>query len=335
VGAVAGSGKGRRNSRKTQDRRWRVQQLDRLILREFLESVGAECAAGASGHDIASFEEKSGLSLPDNVRDVWTASNGMVIKNGLRRMKLMALSECLEALQGMKQYGIPQTWGFFPFTDTNDSNPYCICCNEPVRGYIARVFHDDTSKIAFRDLGAFLDAIQCVCSASGESGPSLHYLPEDFSRNQPKRTDGDMRTGLALLELVDQLEGEIEQADARRWAITLLAEVQVAEIIRLLDSGDEYCRREAISRLESMKTPKANEAIKRHKREFGDFMKKCTAELRAAGLDVAEVKSESIRLGPGITWLNMPMFFSRRQSPTFFGDFVKRAKELVAMKKKK
>ena len=115
---------------------------------------------------------------------------------------------------------------------------------------------------------------------------------------------------------------------------SLLAEEQVAEIIRLLDTGDEYCRREAISRLESMKTPRAAEAIDRHKREFSGFMKKCAAELRAAGLDVAEVTSTSIRLGPEVTWLNMPMFFTRRQSPTFFADFVNRAKELVAMKSK-
>jgi hypothetical protein len=55
--------------------------------------------------------------------------------------------EVMPFVDGVSHYGIPEVWGYFPFTDCNDSNPYCVCCNGPLRGRVVHVFHDDDPKL--------------------------------------------------------------------------------------------------------------------------------------------------------------------------------------------
>lgn len=240
--------------------------MDKLPLSHFLRSIGAECTAGTSKANIAAFEAASGLSLPPEARELWTASNGFTIATRRDVLKVMALSECLGYLQSMRQLGIPQGWGYMPFADLNDSNPYCICCNEPMRGYIVRVHHDDSAEIVYRGLDSFLDAVRIACETSDDGRPSFRDLPHDFDGDHAHRTQQDVQTAFALLGRVEQLDEDVEQADALRWAIALLDEANVAEIVRLLDSGDQYCRKAAMARLQAMKTPAAEEALLRYQR---------------------------------------------------------------------
>src|SRR5262249_31724577 len=126
------------------------------------------------------------------------------------------------------------------------------------------------------------------------------------------------------------------QGDAYRWAVTLLGEGRVGEIAELLDEGDEYRRQDALARLRSLKSPEAAAAVQKYEREYKTFLSACAEELRRAGVPVAEIRDNSIRLeSSGPLWLNMPMFYSQRRSPTFAADFVRRAKELLALNEKR
>src|SRR6185437_16696170 len=91
-------------------------------------------------------------------------------------------------------------------------------------------------------------------------------------------------------------EGSVERADAERWAITLFSENEAEEIARLLDTGDEYRRTEAVAKLSQMASPQARDAVQRHRREMSQFSRQVVDALRQAGLDVAEVRNGNPRL---------------------------------------
>jgi hypothetical protein len=69
-----------------------------------------------------------------------------------------------------------------------------------------------------------------------------------------------------------------------------------------------------------------------NRREVGEFSRQVVNALKQAGLTVAEVKDGCPRIEPGHVWLNIPMFFTHRRSPTILADIVQRARELIALK---
>jgi hypothetical protein len=317
---------------------------------QFVQHAGIQCTQSATPEELSQFETASRLSLPAPVREFYAATNGCYIEQPAGvGMTILSLAEALKFVQGMENFGIPAQWGYFPFTDTNDSNPYCVCCNSPVQGWIAHVYHDDVAELQFRSIESFLTAITDVVRLA-RSDPEefrLDELPHDFGpgkiggdtpdieARQTFREANDAETGMKLLDLARQTEkGAIERADALRWAITLLSENEVDEVIRLLDEEDEYCRNDARAKLEGMQSAKAREALGRDRAEMKDFLARCAEALRQAGLQVA-VEKDAVRLDPGPVWLNMPMFFTNRRSPTFMADFVKRAKELLELNRQR
>jgi hypothetical protein len=308
-------------------------------LRAFLRAVGAAPNPGATAAELGAFETRTGLSLPPQLRAFYGSTNGLTIDgNGSRFvsnmrpapwMKILPLAEVIPYVEGMRQFGIPQVWGYFPFTDCNDSNPYCVCCNEPLRNRVVHVFHDDVVRLKFWDLGRFLDAVAAAVVSKGEDQPELDMLPGEYTSDREDRTEDEVRTGLELLRLTDGL-ADVELHDALRFAIDLLSEGEVDEVVRLLETGDEYTAEEAAARLRAMKSPRAADALRRYRLETARFVADCAAALRAAGLDVRDVQEKTLRLEPGPVWLNLPVWFNRRREPGICDAVVRRAKELLA-----
>ena len=307
-------------------------------IRTFFQAVGAAPNPGATAAELDAFEARTGLSLPPQLRVFYGSTNGVTIDGGGSRyvsvlpaawMKILPLTEVMPYVEGMRQYGIPQVWGYFPFTDCNDSNPYCVCCNGPLRNRVVHVFHDDVAELKFWDLGRFLDAVAAAVVSKGEDHPELDRLPGDYTSDREDRTEDEVRTGLELLRLANGLT-DVELHDALRFAIDLLSEGEADEVARLLETGDEYTAREAAARLRTMKSPRAADALRQYRRETARFVADCVAALRAAGLDVTEVRQDTACLKPGPVWLNLPVWFHRRWAPGIYDAVVRRAKELLA-----
>jgi hypothetical protein len=248
-------------------------------------------------------------------------------------MKILPLAEVIPYVEGMRQYGIPQVWGYFPFTDCHDSNSYCVCCNGPLRNRIVHVFHDDVAKLKFWELGGFLNAVAAAVANRGKDSPEVDRLPGEYTSDREGRTEDEVRTGLGLLRQADGL-ADVEQYDARRFAIDLLSKEQVDEMVKLLDS-DEYTAPEAAARLKTMKSPRAAAALRRYAAETTAFVADCVAALRAAGLHVTDVQRNCPRLEPGPVWLNLPIWFHQRREPGIHDAVVRRAKELLAMEQQR
>jgi hypothetical protein len=306
-------------------------------LRAFLHTVGATPNPGAAADELDVFEARTGLSLPPQVRAFYGATNGLTIESG-GRMKILPLAEVMPYVEGevmpfvggVRHYGLPEVWGYFPFTDCNDSNPYCVCCNGPVRNRVVHVFHDDVPKLKFWDLGRFLDAVATAVVSEGEGHPELDRLTGEYTSDRNDRTEDEVRTGLELLRLAEGLT-DVELHDALRFAIDLLSEREVDEVVRLLETGDEYTAEEAAARLRAMKSPRAADALRQYRRETARFVADCVAALRAAGLDVTDVRQDTACLKPGPVWLNFPVWFHRRREPGICDAVVRRAKELLAV----
>lgn len=284
-----------------------------------LDGLDAARRPPASRKDVERLERATELKLPVQFRDLMFVSDGFSLKSGDRFLDLAAIEEYWA---GLKDFGIPQRWGYLPFTDFNDSNPYCICCNSPLQGMIAHVFHDDSARLEFRTLESFLLAFQ------GQTSD----LSTDYSPLSKRRTENDIRVGLELIELSREMPDDVEQGDALRFAVSLLSENEISVFAELLNTGDEYTREEVLHRLHRMTSPNAVEIITAFNAEMRSFVTHCVNGLRQAGIDVVEVKDHCPRLEPGPVWLNLPVFFDRRQSPTIVQDIVERARHLMKLK---
>lgn len=307
-------------------------------IENFLRLSGVVSQPGATEDAIAAFERRTSLTLLPELRRFYLFSDGLAI-DCRGECRVNSLAEAEAYYNGFQQWGIPAQWGYFAFTDRNDSNPHCICCDGPAKGYVVRVNHDDAANIEYRSLDSFFAAVRRVIAptqhAPGDEEPSLWNLPQDFSSGARERTAADVTTAHRLLACAKTLEeGSVERADAERWAITLFSDNEIDEIAGLLDSGDEYRREEAIGKLSQMASPQAQEVVQRYRREVNQFSRKAVDALKQAGLTVAEVRNGQPRLEPGGVWLNMPMFFTKRRRPTIFADIVQRASELIALKTK-
>jgi len=201
-------------------------------LQAFFHAVGAAPNPGATAAELDRFEARTGLSLPSQLRAFYGSANGLTIDGGGSRyvsvrpaawMEMLPLAEVMPYIEGMRRYGFPQVWGYFPLTDCNDSNPYCVCCKGPLRNRVVHVFHDDVADLKFWDLGRFLDAVATAVASRGTGHPRLDRLPGEYTSDREDRTEDEVRTGLELLRLADGLT-DVEQHDALRFAIDLLSE---------------------------------------------------------------------------------------------------------------
>jgi hypothetical protein len=305
-------------------------------LRAFFQAVGAAPNPGATAAELDAFEARTGLSLPPQVRAFYGSTNGLTIGGWMRILPLAEVmpyvdGEVMPFVDGVQHYGIPKVWGYFPFTDCNDSNPYCVCCNGPLRNRIVHVLHDDVSKLKFWDLDGFLDAVTAAIVRKGVHDPELDRLPGEYTSARKDRTEDEVRTGLELLRLAEGLT-DVDLHDALRFAIDLLSEGEVDEVVRLLETGDEYTAEEAAARLRAMKSPCAADALRQYRGETARFVADCVAALRAVGLDVTDVHQNAARLKAGPLWLNLAIWFHRRREPGIHDAVVRRAKELLAVK---
>lgn len=300
---------------------------------QLLNRGGVNARPGASAADVATFERETGLVLSPDLRAMYSRANGVRI-NSRGALELLPLDRVASYISSFHSFGIPDCWGYFPFTDLNDSNPHCVCLAGPATGYVVRVFHDDTAALEYRSPRSFMRTVRDVIDMDeDEEGAALWDLPRELRLNATDRTPADDATAHQLLSFAATLEeGSIERADAERWALTLFSEAEVAEVVRLLETGDEYRRGEALQKLGAMTVPQAASALQHHRSEMRTFVRQVADALGTAGLTVAEVRGESVRVEPGRVHLNVPVFFTRRRSPTIMADIVQRVRELIAHK---
>lgn len=281
---------------------------------------------GAAEAEITQVENASKLKFPPSYREFISLSDGYFFKD--QGVSVLSLTESLKYFQGLREFGLTQRWGYFPILDNNDSNPWCLCCSEPIEGYIVQVFHDDSAKIKFRNLDSFIAAIQ---GSERNDALMLDDLPGDF--RDEGRTPHDIKVARELLKASSTLL-DLDRGDACRFAMWLLSEGEVEDIVPLLEDNDFYIARDASERLAAMRCRKAGEALRENRKNFEAFVDNSLVLLREAGLKAVAVnRDRDILLNLGNLRLDMKVFYAERKSPDFDEKFIQRVKFLAAQKR--
>ena len=283
-------------------------------IHDLLASLGVQAPPGVTAAALNAFEADTRLRLPESVRALYAACDGAVLPQG--RLRILPLAGVREHVRGFRDFGIPERWGYLPFTDDNDSDPFCVCCAPPLTGYVVQVLHDDGAAIKFRSLGRFLAALHGFVA---EGGRDLYGLPSDFDNEA--RTAGDIETGRALLRLAPDLEG-VEQGDACRFGMWLLPGDLIGEITPLLQVGDEYVREDATRRLAAIHSPEAAQALRDAQQDMARFVERCAEALRRAGVQATIKNGTDLTAGPQGRGVNARMYYAMRAEPDVFDRLV-------------
>lgn len=281
---------------------------------DLLAELNAEAVPGVAEADLDTFENETGLRLPQSVRTLYTTCDGAVLNEGL--LRILPLASVREHVYGLRNFGIPQRWGYFPFTDNNDSNPFCVCCAPPLTGYVVQVSHDDSAAIKFRSLDSFLLALREFVT---EDEWDLYEMPSEFDGEA--RTAGDIEIARELLRLAPELD-DVEQGNAYQFGMWLLSGNEISEITPLLLARDEYVRDDAMQRLAAINSPEANQALRDAEDDMVRFVKQCAEALHQAGVQAIVINGTNLEAGPKRRGVNTRAYYSMRDEPGVFDRLV-------------
>jgi hypothetical protein len=119
-------------------------------LQTLVARAGFRPRAGAYQTAIARMATTFGVQLPDGFPELWAFSDGMD-GDGMAWLPLSAVEEYAPSFAG--------AFGYVPFADCDDSNPYVVCCREPLRGVVVHVFHDDEAQLICHGPRRFLELV--------------------------------------------------------------------------------------------------------------------------------------------------------------------------------
>jgi hypothetical protein len=300
--------------------------MNQELVKQLREFPGAHLGAGASPGEIEAIERAAGLRLPNELRDFYQTCNGVTFNEGGLEFFNVAAAEGFR--RAVSEHGINRSWQYWPLD--NNSNPICVCCSGPLSGYVVQVFHDDSAKIKWRNFEGFLKA---TLDSFAEEEWAIEFIQHDF--NRADRTVKDIEVARGLLNKAGEMPvGNLERGDLCRFAAWLLGDEQWEEIEKLLETEDEYVRREIENRLKAIRLPEARRALSANAKKVQDFVRMCSELLVTNGLRTNVVKNSQLQVLDGSLWLNMDQFYNERSRPDFQQFFVDRVKHLVAQNQK-
>jgi len=207
-------------------RRNPLRMLPELIKR-LCNVRGVSANAGASRNSIETFERQCRCHLPDEFQAFYLLCDGIGFDDFASQILPLDKVERLKC--ELEEFGIRRSWDYVPFTEDNTSNPVCVCCRDPLAGYIVQVFHDDSPKIKWRNLASLIGKMPAQLERDEFEFESV---PADFS--EPERSEADTAAARKLLADVRR-EGVsyVERDDGCSFAAWLFGEEQIPEIAGL------------------------------------------------------------------------------------------------------
>ena len=200
-----------------------------------LDSLGATLRPGADEATLARAEASHGVRFPEDVRAFYRVTDGLVLED--LDLEMLPLSS-FGPLAGPLNEG----HGYAPFTESNDSNPYAVCCAGPLLGFVVHLYHDNETVLVCRSLGRFLDLVaerqRQVPGATEEQMADLVFccnsLAGDLAFDRPERTADDARIGDELIRYAERFTPrDVEHHDALRFAAQMFGPGHEAELTRV------------------------------------------------------------------------------------------------------
>jgi len=305
-------------------------------LRKLLTDAGFKVEPPRRKHSIEALTSDFVPVLPEELHALYTVCDGGRCER-LGRLRLVPLGEAARLAKTL--CGWRPTMGYFPVFDDAPSDPCCVCTAGPLKGYVVFVNHDGLDVLLARSLSRFLNVLARTPAAADwrledalyEPAPPKH-VPFEFAG--PERTAEDLSAARKLLKIAESSVGaDDEYVHLFEMALKLLSDQQTGEIAALLKHHDHEVRRIAQERLAESKSPDAAAALRAADDELAAFVGKAVGVLKQAGLDAHVVGRTQIRIDPGPVWLNVPIFFDRRDKADVWDFLVERAKVFMGVKK--
>jgi cell wall assembly regulator SMI1 len=296
-------------------------------VKTFFDSLGLDPGQPATKARLDKLEKAVRLKLPDDFRELYRTANGFSVDGG--SLEFIEVDE-VESMADLAE----STFGWLPFAHCNDSNYYSVACNEPLRGFVAHLYHDDESKLVCRSLGRFLDVVAEREARRQEAQGSddedevaeqtrLDFIDGDLALAVPERTEEDVRAACEVVRLASGLDaGTAGHNEALRYAAFLFGAGNEDDLAGLF-AHDEYVRETALRRLQHLGTPRATQVIASYRNDLAAFVERTREALRAAGLRVRG-EGYAITVDPGNVHLNVEMLYSKRDDPTFLEGLIAR-----------
>jgi hypothetical protein len=285
------------------------------------DGLGATTRPGADPAALAHAEKVLAIRLPEEVRELYRATDGLVIPD---------LDLEFEPLSRIERYAgfLTKAFGYFPFTDCNDSNPYTICCDEPLTGFVVHLYHDDAPVLACRSLGRFLELLverrQQMLAADEEQREDLdlriNCLEGDLAFDRPERSAEDARVGRALVRHAESLgPSDLDRGAALGFAAQMFGPGDEDELARVMALGDEYARESVLERWRGLGTPAAEALLRRDAEDFDRFLADLASTVEAAGMAIRRHRPPGygFTIEEGNIGLNFQMLYSARHEAGF------------------
>lgn len=260
--------------------------------------------------EMSALERDLGFELPGDVRTFLATTNGLESPEG--DVRWSGVDELRSAWRFDNWPGIGDVVPL-PVLDANDSNPLCVCCADPLRGFVLHVRHDGETGLRFRSLGS---ALERLGRADGDlfdalDDPAIDELPPAVVEEE----DADRRSAL-----LDRARGLSEEARSAFLclALDLTGTEDVPTMVRIRGLGDEAVRERANARLKSAGTPEARAALGSEAREYGLYLDRVVGWAAEEGVQVRKDGKELIFLrSRGPVPLNHEMLFVARNEEDF------------------
>jgi hypothetical protein len=299
-----------------------------------LNSLGATLRPGADEATLARAEALQGVRFPEDVREFYRATDGLVIED--LDLEIFPLSS-FSPIAGPLNEG----HGYAHFTETNDSNPYAICCAGPLLGFVVHLYHDDEAVLACRNIGRFLDILvekrrqflavdeKLRVNAIGDLlDPGIDCLEElDLAFDRPERTADDARIGDELIRYADQFTPrDGERSDSLRFAAQMFGPGHEDDLARVLAAGDEYVRDAVLERCRGLGTPAAKALLDRDSHDFNGFIDELAKAIVAAGMEIRRhpPPGYGFSIDPCNIGLNLQMLYCHRHEPGWLQGLLQR-----------
>jgi hypothetical protein len=272
-------------------------------------SLSAITRPGADPAALARAERVLNVHLPEDFRELYRASDGLEIPD---------LHLAFEPLSRIEEYAGVLTvgFGYFPFTNCNDSNPYAICCTEPLTGFVVHLYHDDAPVLACRSLKRFLERVVDLREKArvvneeldNEYDSHVDDLESDLALDRPERSAEDARIGRELVRHALNLPfTDVDRGMALQFAVQMFGPDHVDDLERVLALGDEYVRETVLERCRHLGTPAATALLNRDAEDLERFVQEVVRAVEAAGINVQRAPGSlawSVEVGPRLPCLD-------------------------------
>jgi hypothetical protein len=283
-------------------------------LSTLIDHAGFSRWAGAPTAAIGELEPVFGVELPTEFVEVWSLTDGATGDE----INLLSLSE-IKKYSGVWDGG----FGYVPFTDCNDSNPYVVCCRAPLRGWVVHFYHDQESELVCRGFRRFFELV-----ANARDNGEVDRLMGDVAVTSAGRTEDDWAIAGELMRVAGSMHEQDEwRGTALRFAAQLLGPGRERELATVLALGDEYTREAVRRRLTVLGTPEAGELLREDDAAYQRFVAEFKQGLEAVGLRTEPTRHGGFRVQPGNSHPNLKLLYVACRRPGAMAEWVQRFKE--------